>query len=108
MTDCCGRAAHPARRSPALAVAADMALGAPFSERQLGTAIRAGAEKRLLPAPIAEQLVGTEGLPDRRATCGSTRGAAQQILLDALLVLHPLLDAIPIAARTDTPLGGPR
>ena len=85
MTDCCGRAAHPARRSPALAVAADMALGAPFSERQLGTAIRAGAEKLLLPAPLAEQLAGTDGLPDRRGDARSA-GPAQQILLDALLV----------------------
>src|SRR2546426_12724177 len=107
MTDCCGRAAHPARRSPALAVAADMALGAPFSERQLGTAIRAGAEKRLLPTPIAEQLVGTEGLPDRRATCGCTRGAAQQILLDALLVLHPLLERDPDRVRHRQHLVGP-
>src|SRR2546422_11712343 len=88
-------AQHRARRSPALAVAADMTLGAPLSERQLGTAIRAGAEKLLLPAPLAEQLAGTDGLPDRRGDAGSAGGRAQQILLDALLVLHPLLERDP-------------
>src|SRR2546428_5212627 len=86
---------HRARRSPALAVAADMTLGAPLGERQLRTAIRAGAEKLLLPAPIAEQLAGTDGLPDRHGARGSTGGGAQQILLDALLVLHPLLERDP-------------
>src|SRR3989454_11318492 len=86
---------HRARRSPALAVAADMTLGAPLGERQLGTAIRAGAEKLLLPAPLAQQLAGSDGLPDRRGDARSAGSRAQQILLDALLVLHPLLERDP-------------
>src|SRR5207245_3273304 len=94
MADAGGRAA-PAHLSPALAVAADVTLGAPLSERQLGTAIRAGAEELLLPAPLPEQLAGADRLPDRRGDAGSGGGRAQQILLDALLVLHPLLERDP-------------
>src|SRR2546428_12047003 len=90
MADCGGRAA-PAHRSPALAVAADVTLGAPLSERQLGTAIRAGAQELLLPAPLPEQLAGVDRLPDRRGDAGSGGGRTQQNLPDALLLPPPLL-----------------
>src|SRR5256885_9622715 len=72
-----------------------------FPYTTLFRSIRAGAEKLLLPAPIAEQLAGTDGLPDRHGARGSTGGGAQQILLDALLVLHPLLERDPDRVRSE-------
>src|SRR2546427_4481468 len=81
--------------SPALRVPADVALRAPFREGQLRPAVGAGAEELLLEPAFADAQL--PGLP-RRDLPRRQRGGAghgEELLLDPVLLLHPLLDRDP-------------
>src|SRR5260370_4203334 len=81
-------------RSAAFRESTHVALGTALDERELRTAVGATLDEGLLRAAgteCGEALWPRHGLTHRRERAGA-RDAAQEILLDALLFLHPLLD----------------
>src|SRR5688500_5174214 len=85
--------------TPALHEAAHVALHAPFRKLQLRVAVGTGTGKRLLHATKHHLLASSPDLSGRlgqrrvRFSAGHLRGyTGEQLLLDALLLLHPALD----------------
>src|SRR6266704_940690 len=120
---------RPTTASPALAEPADMALGAALDERELRAAVRAGPDEVPIrharferprpptrPRPRSCRRVGVGGDDvAHRQPGGLGRHPAQELLLDALLVLHPFLDRDAdgigygedlVRAETDGAVGG--
>src|SRR5207247_2495943 len=84
--------ARCAATSPALREAAHVALGAALDERELRSAVGAGADEVLRgTSPLADRRVGS-GDARRDGSWNGRHRAAQEVLLDALLLLHPFLD----------------
>src|SRR5205809_7997065 len=84
--------ARCAATSPALREAAHVALGAALDERELRSAVGACADEVLrATSPLADRRVRSGDA--RRDGCRNGRHrAAQEVLLDALLLLHPFID----------------
>src|SRR5216117_2164667 len=84
--------ARCAATSSALREAAHVALGAALDERELRSAVGAGADEVLRgTSPLADRRVGS-GDARRDGSRNGRHRAAQEVLLDALLLLHPFLD----------------
>src|SRR2546429_1797058 len=102
--------------SPALREAAHVALGAALDEGELRSAIGAGADEVVCgtgPPALTRRPLGAGDAPLDGSRSRWHR-ATQQILLDALLLLHPFLDRDPdgignrqhfVRPEADDPIG---